>query len=75
VGTGGGSVVNDNGKLLLAYNSFPVGEHPPRRRLFVRPLRLVNGVLRPVGQAQRIPLSGSLTDSLIRELPRRATVR
>ena len=73
VGTGGGSVVDFNGQLFLAYNAFPAHERPVQRRLFIRPLGLVGGVLRPRGPARRIPLAGSLTASLIRELPRQAT--
>jgi hypothetical protein len=56
VGTGGGSVVRDGRRLLLAYNAFPAGERRIRRRLYVRRLRLVGGVLRPTGPATRIPL-------------------
>jgi beta-xylosidase len=56
VGTGGGSIVHDKGRLLLAYNAFPAGEPKVRRRLYVRPLRLVGKALRPVGRATRIAL-------------------
>jgi arabinan endo-1,5-alpha-L-arabinosidase len=56
VGTGGGSIVRDRGRLLLAYNAFPARGQQHRRRLYVRPLRLVGGVLRPTGRATRIPL-------------------
>jgi arabinan endo-1,5-alpha-L-arabinosidase len=56
VGTGGGSIVHDKGRLLLAYNAFPAGERKARRRLYVRPLRLVGKALRPVGRAMRIEL-------------------
>ena len=73
VGTGGGSIVDANGQLFLAYNAFLANEHPVQRRLFLRPLGLVHGVLRPRGPARRIPLAGSLTASLIKELPRQAT--
>jgi hypothetical protein len=56
VGTGGGSIIRDAGRLLLAYNAFPAHEQLHRRRLYVRPLRLVGGVLRPTGRPTRIPL-------------------
>jgi hypothetical protein len=56
VGTGGGSIVHTQGRLLFAYNSFPRGEQQPKRRLFVRPLRLVGHVLWPAGRPTRIPL-------------------
>jgi hypothetical protein len=56
VGTGGASIVHDGRGLLLAYNAFPATEHPAYRRLFVRPLRLIGKVLRPVGRATRIRL-------------------
>jgi hypothetical protein len=56
VGTGGGSIVHDGRRLLLAYNAFPTTPHPVYRRLFLRPLRLVGKVLRPVGRATRIRL-------------------
>lgn len=56
VGTGGGSIVRDGGRLLLAYNAFPAREQQHRRRLYIRALRLVAGVLRPIGRATRVPL-------------------
>jgi hypothetical protein len=56
VGTGGGSIVRDGRRLLLTYNAFPAGEPQHRRRLYVRPLRVVGGALRPTGRAMRIPL-------------------
>jgi beta-xylosidase len=55
-GTGGGSIVDGQGRLLLAYNAFPARERQPKRRLFVRPLRLVGEALWPAGRAKRIPL-------------------
>jgi hypothetical protein len=56
VGTGGGSIVLDGSRILLAYAAFRAGARPVRRLLFVRELNLVDGALRPVGQAWRIPL-------------------
>jgi arabinan endo-1,5-alpha-L-arabinosidase len=56
VGTGGGSIVRDGGRLLLAYNAFPAHDRLHRRRLYVRPLKLVGGVLRPAGRAMHVPL-------------------
>jgi arabinan endo-1,5-alpha-L-arabinosidase len=57
LGTGGGSIFNDQGRLLLAYNAFPAGERRDRRRrLFVRPMRSVGKALLPVGRAKRIAL-------------------
>ncbi len=56
VGTAGGSIVRDSGRLLLTYNAFPASDPQHRRRLYVRPLRLVGGALRPMGRAIRIPL-------------------
>lgn len=56
VGTGGGSIIRDGGRLLLAYNAFSAHERLHRRRLYVRPLRLMGGILRPAGRATRIPL-------------------
>jgi hypothetical protein len=58
VGTGGGSVFNAKGIFLFAYNAFPPNEHPGQRRLFLKQLGLVGGVLRPAGQVRPIPLAG-----------------
>jgi arabinan endo-1,5-alpha-L-arabinosidase len=58
VGTGGGSVFNAKGIFLFAYNAFPPNEHPGQRRLFLKQLGLVGGVLRPTGQVRPIPLKG-----------------
>ncbi len=55
-GTGGGSAINDKGRLMLAYSAFRAGERRHRRRLFVRPLRVVGKALLPVGRAKRIAL-------------------
>jgi hypothetical protein len=55
-GTGGGSVVRDGTRLLLAYNAFPHHEQPAQRRLFVRPLRWDGRSLQPAGQAERVGL-------------------
>ena len=41
VGTGGGSIVEVNGEPFLAYNAFAAKERPVQRRLFMRPLGLV----------------------------------
>ncbi len=56
VGTGGGSIVVDGHRLLLAYNAFPPTERPLRRRLFICELRFEAGILRPVGRPEEIPL-------------------
>jgi hypothetical protein len=56
VGTGGGSTVFDGDRLLLAYAAFRPDDQPLRRLLFIRELRLQDGILRPVGAAQQIPL-------------------
>jgi beta-xylosidase len=56
VGTGGGSVVVDGGRLLLAYEAFRPGRPTVRRVLFIRPLGLVNGILIPVGRRHEIAL-------------------
>jgi hypothetical protein len=58
VGTGGGSVFSAHGIFLFAYNAFPPNEHPGQRRLFLKELGLVGGVLRPVGQVRPLPLVG-----------------
>lgn len=56
VGTGGGSVFSDSGRLMLAYAAFARGLRPPRRLLFIRELAMENTVLRPVGEAQQVRL-------------------
>lgn len=58
VGTGGGSIVIDGGRMLLAYAAFRAGERVPQRLLFVRPLQLNAGILRLAGPARGIPLRG-----------------
>jgi hypothetical protein len=56
VGTGGGSIVLDGNRLLLAYAAFRPYEQPLRRLLFIRELRLQDGILCPVGPTEPIPL-------------------
>jgi hypothetical protein len=56
VGTGGGSVVVDGSRLLLAYAAFRRGERSLRRLLFIRELALTDGAVRPVGRRQEIRL-------------------
>jgi hypothetical protein len=58
VGTGGGSILVDGSRLLLAYEAFRPGRPTVRRLLFVRPLAVSAGELLPSGPAQRIPLLG-----------------
>lgn len=56
VGTGGGSIVVDGNRLLLAYAAFRAGEKRVRRVPFIRPLISVRGVLVPAGPARQIYL-------------------
>jgi len=56
VGTGGGSIVVNGDRLLLAYEAFRPGRPTVRRLLFIRALALENGILRPVGPAREIKL-------------------
>lgn len=58
VGTGGGSIVFDGSRLLLAYAAFRRDDPSARRQLFIRELRLQDGILRPAARAQQIPLRG-----------------
>lgn len=58
VGTGGGSVFVAKGIFLFAYNGFPPNEYPAERRLFLKQLGLVGGVLRPTGQVRPVRLAG-----------------
>jgi len=58
VGTGGGSVFNAKGIFLFAYNAFPPNEHPGQRRLFLKQLGLMGGVLRPAGDVRPVSLAG-----------------
>lgn len=70
VGTGGGSVFNAKGIFLFAYNAFPPNEHPGQRRLFLKQLGLVGGVLRPTGQVRPISLAGSVPRRLLKRTAR-----
>jgi arabinan endo-1,5-alpha-L-arabinosidase len=56
VGTAGGSIVSDGNQLLLAYAAFRPNERSLRRMLFIRQLRLQDGILRPFGPARQISL-------------------
>ena len=58
VGTGGGSIVLDGSRMLLAYAAFRPGEPTLRRLLLVRELAFADGAVRPVGRPQEIRLRG-----------------